>query len=178
MELFDLPPIPTERLTPPLHKAVFGALPSTLASSLHTPQIGDLVLQLTDRGWRPGQIAARVGAHPAGRDPVTEIEALLRQLLEQVPPDAQWREEKARRAATGSREPEPASEASREAWIAQIRSELGAPAPRKAAPVRPLRPACALCEAESTYFVTKQVRLCEGCVVLLATGAVRLDETG
>jgi hypothetical protein len=178
MELFDLPPTPTERLTAPLHKAVFGALPSTLAASLHTPQIGDLVLQLTDSGWRPGQIAARVGAHPAGRDPVAEIEALLCQLLEQVPPDAQWREEKARRAAEGSRGPEPASEASREAWIAQIRSELGTPSPRKVAPVRPLRPACALCEAESTYFVTKQVRLCEGCVVLLATGAVRLAETG
>lgn len=178
MELFDLPPTPTERLAAPLHKAVFGGLPSTLAASLHTPQIADLVLQLTDSGWRPGQIAARVGAHPAGRDPVTEVEVLLRQLLEQVPPDAQWREEKARRAGLGARAPEPASEASREAWIAQIRSELGTPSPRKAAPVRRLRPACALCEGESTYFVTKQVRLCEGCVVLLATGAVRLADVG
>ncbi len=178
MELFDLPPTPTEKLTTPLHRAVFGALPSTLAAALHTPAVGDLVLQLTDRGWRPGQIATRVGTHPAGRDPVTEIEALLGQLVEQVPPDAQWREEKARRAAQGTREPEPASEASREAWIAQIRTDLGTPSPRKAPPVRPLRPACALCEGESTYFVTKQVRLCEGCVVLLATGAVRLAETG
>lgn len=178
MELFDLPPTPTEKLTPPLHRAVFGALPSTLAAALHTPEIGDLVLQLTDKGWRPGQIAARVGAHPSGRDPVAEVEALLGQLLEQVPPDAQWREEKARRSAQGTREPEPASDASREAWIAQIRTELGTPAPRKAAPVRPLRPACALCEGESTYFVTKQVRLCEGCVVLLATGAVRLADVG
>ena len=46
------------------------------------------------------------------------------------------------------------------------------------APLRPLRPDCALCEGESTYFVTKQVRLCEGCVVLLETGAVRLSDVG
>lgn len=178
MELFDLPPTPTERLAMPLHRAVFGSLPSVLSASLHTPEVGDLVLQLTDNGWRPGQIASRVGAHPAGRDVVAEVTVLLRSLLDDVPPDALWRQEKSRRQAEAASGPEPATDTSRQAWIAQIRADLGTPGRRPTAPVRPLRPACALCAAESTYFVTKQVRLCEGCVVLLETGAVRLSDAG
>ena len=40
------------------------------------------------------------------------------------------------------------------------------------------REPCALCDAESSYFVTRQVRLCEGCVALLSTGAMRLPDAG
>jgi hypothetical protein len=173
MELFDLPPAPTERLAPGLHQAVFGALPSRLAATLHTPEVGDLVLQLTDLGWRPGQIASRVGAAPAGSDPVQTVTALLADLREQTPPDAVWRAERAARKSRPA-EPAPASDDSRKAWIAQIRAELSGPRTPRAQPVQRLRPPCALCEGESHYFVTREVRLCEGCVVLLGTGAVRL----
>src|SRR4051794_38967054 len=160
MELFDLPPSPGQRLDAETHAAVFGELPSGLARELHTPQIGDLVLQLLDRGWRAGQLAARVGALPAGPAPVAAITELLEGFLEQVPPDARWREEKRERDALQRSQAEfeqPASEESRQAWLTQIRTELGArrPAPRE--PVRRTRPACSLCGRESSYFVTREV---------------------
>jgi hypothetical protein len=181
MELFDLPP---QRLDAETHAAVFGELPSALAASLHTAEVGDLVLQLLDKGWRRGQLAARIGALPAGRDPEADIHALVVGFLEQVPPDARWREEKAQRdrdraaARSSAQVEEPASEQSRAAWIERIRTDLGTPRSSQPKPVRRVRPPCALCEAESSFFVTKEVRLCDGCVVLLSTGAVRLSEAG
>jgi hypothetical protein len=181
MELFDLPPQPGQRLEAETHSAVFGELPSALARELHTPEIGDLVLQLLDRGWRAGQLAARVGALPAGPAPVAEITALLQGFLEQVPPDARWREEKRERDALQRSRAEferPASEESRQAWLTQIRTELGTRRPTLREPVRRPRPACALCGRESSYFVTREVRLCDGCVEQLSTGALQLPNVG
>jgi hypothetical protein len=177
MELFDLPP---QRLDDVTHLAVFGDLPATLADDLHDGVIGDLVLQLLDKGWRQGQLAARVGAMPTGRDPVTDVEALLRGFLEQVPPDARWREEKAQRdrLASDASFEQPASDESRQLWIQQIRTQLGTPRSTARAQTRRVRPACALCNAESSYFVTKEVRLCDGCVALLGSGTVTLSEAG
>jgi hypothetical protein len=181
MELFDLPPQPGQRLEAETHQAVFGGLPSALARELHTPEIGDLVLQLLDKGWRAGQLAARIGALPAGPSPTADIAALLVGFLDQVPPDARWREEKRERDALQRSRAEfeqPASEESRQAWIGRIRSDLGArPAPRRQPPRR-TRPACSLCGQESTYFVTREVRLCDGCVEQLSTGAVQLPNVG
>ena len=179
MELFDLPPEPRHRLDQETHAAVFGDLPAPLAADLHTPAFGDLVLQLLDRGWRRGQLAARIGAMPAGRDPVADVEALLRGFLEQVPPDARWREEKAQRDLVRSQasSEEPASEESRQRWIERIRSELGGPRRPPRGPVQRVRRACALCGEAGDYFVTREVRLCGGCVTLLATGAAKLPET-
>lgn len=178
MELFDLPP--QHRLDAATHAAVFGGLPSALAAGLHTDEVGDLVLQLLDRGWRAGQLAARIGALPAGADPYSQVVDLLGGFLGQVPPDARWREEKAQRdaASSSAQVEQPASEESRQAWIDQIRTGLGAPRPPAREPLRRVRPACALCGAESSFFVTREVRLCDGCVVLLSTGAVRLAEAG
>jgi len=188
MELFDLPSAPRQRLDQQMHDAVFGDLPSALAADLHTPEVGDLVLQLLDRGWRRGQLAARAGALPAGRDPAADVTALLSGFLEQVPPDARWREEKAARQAEhdllrhqhGSQAAfeEPATDESRQRWIEQIRSELGGPRRTPRVPVQRLRPACALCGEGSDYFVTHEVRLCDACVCLLGTGTAKLSEAG
>jgi hypothetical protein len=179
MELFDLPPQPAQRLDAATHAAVFGGLPTTLAADLHTPAVGDLVLQLLDLGWRAGQLAARAGALPASADPVAAVEELLAGFLLQVPPDARWREEKAQREAPPWAQAaleQPACDASREQWIQQIRTGLGQSRGQRREPVRRVKPPCALCGAESSFFVTKQVRLCDGCVVLLSTGAVRLSD--
>ncbi len=167
MELFDLP---LQRLDAATHAAVFGDLPAGLAADLHSPEVGDLVLQLLDKGWRSGQLSARIGALPAGRDPVVAVEALLRGFVPQVPPDARWREEKALRdhARSSAACEEPASEQSRQRWIEQIRADLGTVKRTPKAPTRRVRPSCALCEAESDYFVTREVRLCGACVAVLA----------
>jgi hypothetical protein len=177
MELFDLPP---QRLGKDTHDAVFGELPATLAADLHTPEVGDLVLQLLDRGWRAGQVASRVAAMPAGRDPVADVEALLRGFLEQVPPDVRWREEKALRdhARSQATLEEPATDESRQRWIQQIRSELGGPRRALRAPAPRERPACALCGSDGDYFVTRAVRLCDACVCLLGTGTAKFSEAG
>lgn len=184
MELFDLPPQPPSRLDDATHAALFGDLPASLAAALHTPEVGDLALQLLDRGWRAGQVAARVGALPSGRDPEADVVTLLRGFLDQVPPDARWREEKAQRdadraqARSSSVAEQPASEESRAAWIERIRTDLGAPRSTRTEPPRRARPACSLCGGESSFFVTREVRLCDGCVVLLSTGALQLPEAG
>ena len=177
MELFDLPP---QRLSQDTHDAVFGELPFTLSLDLHTPEIGDLVLQLLDKGWRAGQIAARVGAMAAGRDPVADVEVLLTGFLQQVPPDARWREEKAQRDLERSTTAfeSPASAESRARWIQQIRAEIGGPRRAPRAPAVRVRPACALCGAEGDYFVTREVRLCQACVTLLGSGEAKLSEAG
>jgi hypothetical protein len=177
MELFDLPP---QRLDDASHLAVFGDLPATLADDLRDAVVGDLVLQLLDKGWRQGQLAARVGAMPSGRDPVADVEALLRGFLEQVPPDARWRQEKIERDRTASDASfeQPASDENRQRWIQQIRAEIGSPRPPARKETRRSRPACALCNAESSYFVTREVRLCDGCVALLGSGTATLSEAG
>ena len=180
MELFDLPPEPRQRLDRSTHDKVFGDLPALLAASLHTPEIGDLVLQLLDRGWRAGQLAARVGAMPAGPHPYDQALELFRGFLEQVPPDARWREEKAQRATSSSqaRREAPASDEVRQRWITQIRSELGGPRSSRAVPLLRVRPACSLCGAESEFFVTRAVRLCAACVELLESGTATMTEAG
>ena len=167
MELFDLP---AQRLDQASHTAVFGDLPSTLAALLHTAEVGDLVLQLLDRGWRPGQLASRIGAMPAGTDPEADVIGLLRGFLDQVPPDARWREERAARKASQSVPEEPASEQSRQRWLTQIRSELGTPRAPRAQPLLRIKPPCSLCGAEGEFFVTRQARLCAACVSLLESG--------
>jgi hypothetical protein len=177
MELFDLPP---QRLDQDTHDAVFGGLPASLASDLHTPEVGDLVLQLLDRGWRAGQVASRVAAMPAGRDPVVDVQSLLRGFLEQVPPDVRWREEKAQRdhARSQATLEEPATDESRQRWIQQIRVQLGGPRLPPRPPTARVRPVCALCGSDSDYFVTREVRLCDACVSLLGTGTAKLSEAG
>jgi hypothetical protein len=180
MELFDLPPQPGQRLEAETHHGVFGDLPARLSAALHTPEIGDLVLQLLDRGWRQGQLAARIGALPSGADPIADIRALLEGFLEQVPPDARWREEKRERAQlkASAEVEQPATEESRQAWLARIRDDLGVRRSTAREPVRRTRPACALCGQESSYFVTREVRLCDGCVEQLTTGALQLPNVG
>jgi hypothetical protein len=168
MELFDLPG--RQRLDDASHRAVFGDLPSTLCAALHTPEVGDLVLQLLDRGWRQGQLASRIGAMPAAQDPEAAVIALLEGFLDQVPPDARWREEKAARQASQSVREEPASEQSRQRWLTQIRSELGTPRAPRAQPLLRIKPPCSLCGAESEFFVTRVARLCAACVQLLESG--------
>lgn len=178
MELFDLPPQPAQRLDPETHAAVFGDLPSSLARDLHTPEIGDVVLRLLDAGWRRGQLSARIGALPAGPDPVAAISQLLHGFLDQVPPDARWRQEKLEREPVAAAFEEPASEESRQAWLSQIRQDLGVRKGPARAPLRRVRPPCSLCGTESSFFVTKDVRLCEGCVEQMSSGALQLPDVG
>ena len=158
------------------HKAVFGELPATLQAHLRTAEIGDLVLQLLDAGWRRGQLASRIGAMPASQDPVAEITALLEGFLDQLPPDARWREERAQRTAISASRADaeqPASEESRQRWVTEIRQSLALPRepsrPRTAEHVH----RCAVCGREGTHFVARGVRLCDDCVALLQAGALR-----
>lgn len=162
------------------HRAVFGDLPSSLQQDLRTTEISDLVTVLLDAGWRRGQLATRVAALPAGPDAVSEIAAFLRSLLSELPPDARWREQRAEAAALRSRAEveEPASDEVRTQWLARIRADLAVPRSAKPAPAVRVRPACALCGEESSFFVTRDVRLCETCVGLLSAGSVRLSEAG
>lgn len=178
MELFDLPA--KQPLDDDLHRSVFGELPSSLAAALRTPEVGDLVLQLLDKGWRAGQLASRVGAHEAGPDPAATVVALLRGFLEQVPPDARWRQEKAERrvAASSLTAEEPASEESRQRWISEIRQQLGTPRAPRPQPLLRVRPPCALCGAEGEFFVSRGARLCGACVALLESGTAVMPSPG
>jgi hypothetical protein len=179
MALFDLP-ASQSRLDRDTHQAVFGDLPSSLLRELHTSEVGDLVLQLLDRGWRAGQLASRVGALPSGADPASDVTALLRGFLDQVPPDARWREERAQRAAVASstQAEEPASEQSRQRWLSEIRTQLGTPRAPRVQPLLRIKPPCSLCGAEGEFFVTRAVRLCEACVELLESGQATIPEAG
>ena len=96
--------------------------------------------------------------------------ALLTGFLEQVPPDARWREERAARKASQSVREEPASEQSRQRWLTQIRNELGTPRAPRAQPLLRVKPPCSLCGAEGEFFVTRNARLCAACVLLLESG--------
>ena len=176
MELFDRP----ARLPRPVHAAVFGGLPAALAHHLDADEPAAAVQGLLDAGWRTGQLAGRIGALPAGPDPVADVLALLRRLGTAECPDRQWAQERQARLtlASSARAEEPASPASRDRWIREIRQQLGTPrAPRPVAAPRS-RPACALCGGTGELFVTHAVRLCTGCVERLETGQLRWDATG
>lgn len=162
------------------HQAVFGELPSSVSRSLRTPDVGDLVVQLLDAGWRPGQIGARVGAMTPTGDPVADVTALLTGFLDQLPPDARWRQDKAERDLVRSRAEveQPATDEARQAWIARIRTSLAVPAGRPKVTHLRKRPECALCGQDSVYFVTRDVRLCDACVEALGNGSARLGEAG
>jgi len=176
MELFDLP----ARLSPATHAAVFGDLPASLARALSTAEAATAVTTLLDAGWRTGQLSSRVGALPAGPEPVGEVLALLHALAEREAPDRRWQAEKAARqsVASSSAAEQPASPESRQRWIRQIRSELGAPRRPRPAPVGRVRPPCALCGEAGELFVTRAVRLCNACVAELETGQTRLEHAG
>lgn len=171
--LFDAP---HDRLGARLHGEVFGALPSCTARALDLPEVASVVRPLLDRGWRPAQLAARVGALPASAEPVSGVVAFLEQLAERDSPQQRWERERTERGqAVMEREGRPvACEASRLHWAAEARRTLGLPPRVRAAPVtRPL-PLCAACGAEADFFVTRQVRLCAACVALLGSGRAQL----
>lgn len=177
------PSVPTPRpvpLPPDVHAAVFGGLPTALAHALRTPEVARAVTRLLDAGWRPGQLASRVGALPSGPDPAADVLALLHRLADQLAPDRVWAREKAARStpASTAEAEQPASPASRERWLRQIREELALP--RRSAPEapRPVRRPCALCGSEGQLFVTRAVRLCTGCVATLESGQCRLEVAG
>ncbi len=173
--LFEAPP---DRFGARLHDELFGALPAATGRQLDVPEVAAAVRPLLAAGWRPAQLAARVGALPAADDPVVAVVAFLEQLLERDCPQHVWERERAdreRERAVPKQEDRPvASEASRAHWVAEARRSLGLPARTRAVgPVRPM-PACASCGAHSEFFVTRQVRLCTGCVTLLGSGRARL----
>lgn len=190
MELFDLPArlpsatepavVPSARLAPATHAAVFGGLPASLARALDTTAVAAVVTELLDAGWRAGQLASRIGALPAGADPAADVLTLLGALRAREAPDRRWQAEKAARQAQASSSAveQPATPESRERWIRQIRDELGAPHRPRPAPAGRVRPPCALCGEPGDLFVTRAVRLCTACVTTLETGQTRLVQAG
>lgn len=70
----------------------------------------------------------------------------------------------------------PATDEERAHWVAQARASLRqvSPGPRPRPPASRRRPACALCDGESAFFVTHEVHLCGPCVAMLAAGQVRV----
>ena len=175
--MFDAPP---DRLGPRLHEQVFGQLPALLARSLDVPEVAAAVRPLLQRGWRPAQLGARVGALPAAADPVPAVVAFLEQLLERTSPQEAWQRERAERARAAEAEDDGrqvASDEVRAHWVAQARRSLGMPPSRPPAPPRAVERVCATCSGEGAFFVTRHVRLCEACVELLRSGRARLAVT-
>lgn len=169
--------VPHDRLGARLHEEVFGQLPAGTARALDLPEVAAAVRPLLAAGWRPAQLAARVGALPAG-DPVPVVLAFLQQLRERDSPQRQWEREQAEREReqTARREQagRAASEESRARWAAEARAALGLPPrPRAVPPSRPTA-SCASCGGRADFFVTRQVRLCECCVQALGSGSVQL----
>jgi hypothetical protein len=73
-------------------------------------------------------------------------------------------------ASRGSR---PAAPEDCARWAASIRAGLrGTPAARRPAPPARTRPGCSVCGQVSAFFVRRDVHLCDGCVDLLAAGAL------
>lgn len=174
----ELFPAPARRLSRELHAEVFGGLPSRLGHDLDEPAVTELVTGLLVRGWRPAQLADRVGALHACDDPALAVRGLLRRLGEEPTPQERVEQDRSRRADQVPRRPPPASPEVKARYLAQIRSELGLPTRPRPAPVAPSRPPCALCGGVSGYFVTHRVRLCESCVEVLESGQARLVAAG
>ncbi len=72
----------------------------------------------------------------------------------------------------------PAAPDVKQRYVAQIRRELGLTSRRAPLAQPPRVRRCVLCEKDSGYFVTHEVRLCPGCVQVLATGRARLVAAG
>jgi hypothetical protein len=184
---------PADRLGARLHEEVFGALPVSVGRALDVPQVASAVRLLLAARWRPAQLAARVGALPASADPVAAVTAFLEALRERDCPQELWERERAARREEQARRQEDghavASEQSRARWVAQARRALGQQAPgRQGTGPPPLGPGtrsriatvprptatCASCHRPAAFFVTRQVRLCTGCVELLGSGRGQL----
>lgn len=172
----ETPPHPDDaRLGPHLHRAVFGALPASVARALDEPEVAAVVRRLLAQRWRPAQLATRVGAAPAADDPVGPVLGLLTALLERESPEQAWDRERAQRARERAEHGDPghavASPEARERWVAEARRSLGlSPRVRVVPPARP-QPRCSSCAGPGELFVTREVRLCGRCVAALATGS-------
>jgi ribosomal protein S14 len=161
---------------------VLRPLPALLVRELQTAEVEALVGGLVDAGWRPGQLAARIGAAPAQGSPEADAAAavgLLHDLRSTVPPDvAHAREHAERRHRREEDGAVPATAEVRERALAEIRAQLKGVPSRRTPPPERTRPACSLCDGEGSFFVTRQVHLCRRCVAVLATGEARLSATG
>jgi hypothetical protein len=130
-------------------------------------------------GWRPGQLASRLGAAPAQGSveaDAAHVRQLLRGLVGTEAPDhaharAVAERERERAARRG---PRPATDAVRERALARMRASVGGAPRRRVRPPPRARPSCALCDGEGSWFVTPEVHLCPQCVAVLATGEARL----
>lgn len=152
---------------------------------LATPEVAAVLAELVDAGWRVGQLRHRVGSAPAQagiEQDAAAVLVLLRGLTDQVCPDLQHaqtlRERELDRADLLARQEPLVEPAAREAYLAEIRSALPGVARRRPEPLARLRPACSVCAGESSYFVTREVHLCQRCVGVLAAGELRLGATG
>lgn len=179
--LFDAPP---DRLGARLHEEVFGALPSATARALDVPEVAIAVRPLLAAGWRPAQLAARVGALPASADPVGGVTTFLVALRERDCPQRLWERERAarRREQEEQRQQDQhrqqghgaASDESRARWAAEARRALGLPPRVRSGPAPRASAVCASCGRGGEFFVTRQVRLCRRCVELLGSGSAEL----
>ncbi len=163
-----------------LHEQVFGQLPAQLGRRLDEPQVATVVAALVEDGWRPAQLAARVAVLPVTSNQTGQVLDFLRALLGEQSPRSRVEQERRMRqqAAEVALAPQPASPHSREHWLAEARRGLKGLPRRAAAPVSRIRPSCALCAAEASFFVTHEVHLCRPCVQVLGTGKARLTSTG
>ncbi len=172
---------PAGRLTRAQHDDLFGHLPWRDAQALHVPEIAAAVRPLLARGWRPAQLAARVGALPAAGGPaatVTAVVAFLQVLLERDSPADEHAASRAaqdqeRRDRAAAAEPV-ASDEVKAHWVAHARRSLGLPPRPRSVTTAPVTPVCASCPGEGSFFVTREVRLCGACVELLRTGRAHL----
>ncbi len=172
---------PAGRLTRGQHEDLFGHLPWRDAQALHVPEVAAAVRPLLAQGWRPAQLAARVGALPAAGGPgatSTAVVAFLGVLLERDSPAVEHASAKQTRAdeqrARAAAEPVAASDEVKAHWVAHARRSLGLPPRPRAVPAAPSAPGCASCPGEGAFFVTREVRLCGACVELLRTGRAHL----
>jgi hypothetical protein len=173
------------RTSSPHHTDVFSHLPALLMRELDEPEVAEVLDALVAAGWRPGQLRHRVGAEPAqgsvDKD-AAHLLALLRGLLGQACPDAaharEVEERERQRRWEREHAPTPAAPEVVQAHLAQIRAGLKGVSRPRPEPAPRTRPACSLCQAEGSYFVTRDVHLCRRCVDVLATGQARLSETG
>lgn len=161
---------------------VLRSLPALLARQLETAETAALVDALVGAGWRPGQLASRIGALPAQgslESDAAGVLALLRVLRDTVPPDVAHARELARRRRERERDrTAPATAEVRSRALAAIRAQLKGVPSRRTPPPERTRPTCSLCVGEGSYFVTREVHLCRRCVTAMAAGEARLSATG